>query len=55
MKLLADKDERFKGLFVKVSVLVLIAVVGVSLNLTISVTKKGFFTPKTALHFAAGR
>ena len=54
MKLLADKDERFKGLFVKVSVLVLIAVVGVSLNLIISVIKKGFFTPKTALHFAAG-
>lgn len=53
MKLLADKDERFKGLFVKVSILVLIAVVGVTLNLLISVIKKGFFTPKTAIYFVA--
>lgn len=54
MKLLADKDERFKGLFVKVSILVLIAVVGVMINLIISVIKKGFFTPKTAIYFVAG-
>ena len=54
MKLLADKDERFKGLFVKVAIFVLIAVVGVSLNLLFSGIKKGFFTPKSAIYFVAG-
>lgn len=54
MKLLADKDERFKGLFVKVSILVLIAVIGLAINLIVSVVKKGFFTPKTAVYFVAG-
>ncbi len=54
MKLLADKDERFKGLFVKVSLFVLLAVLGVSLNLLFSGIKKGFFTPKSAINFVAG-
>lgn len=54
MKLLADKDERFRGLFVKVSIFVLIAVVGVSFNLLFSGIKKGFFTPKSAIYFVAG-
>jgi phospholipid/cholesterol/gamma-HCH transport system substrate-binding protein len=54
MKLLADKDERFKGLFVKVSIFVLIAIVGVTLNLLFSGIKKGFFTPKSAIYFVAG-
>lgn len=53
MKLLADKDERFKGLFVKVSIFVLLAVVGVTLNLLFSGIKKGFFTSKSAIHFVA--
>jgi phospholipid/cholesterol/gamma-HCH transport system substrate-binding protein len=53
MKLLADKDERFKGLFTKVSIFVLIAVTGVSLNLLVSGIKKGFFTPKSSIHFIA--
>lgn len=53
MKLLADKDERFKGLFSKVSIFVLIAVIGVSLNLLTSGIKKGFFTPKSPIHFIA--
>lgn len=53
MKLLADKDERFKGLFIKVSVLILLAVAGLFLNLMVSVIKKGFFTPKTAIYFVA--
>jgi len=53
MKLLADRDERFKGLFVKVSILVLIAVLGITLNLLISGIKKGFFTPKSAIYFVA--
>lgn len=54
MKLLADKDERFKGLFVKISIFLLLAVIGVSLNLLFSGIKKGFFTPKSALYFVAG-
>ncbi len=54
MKLLADKDERFKGLFVKVFIFVLLAVVGVSLNLLFSGIKKGFFTPKSIIYFVAG-
>jgi len=53
MKLLADKDERFKGLFTKVSIFVLIAVIGVSLNLLVSGIKKGFFTPKSPIYFVA--
>src|SRR5512139_1341385 len=53
MKLLADKDERFKGLFVKVSIFVLLAIIGVSLNLLFSGIKKGFFTPKSAIYFVA--
>lgn len=53
MKLLADKDERFRGLLVKVSIFVLLAVIGVSLNLLFSGIKKGFFTPKSAIYFNA--
>ena len=53
MKLLADKDERFKGLFTKVAIFVLIAVIGVSLNLLISGVRKGLFTPKSSIHFVA--
>jgi len=53
MKLLADKDERFKNLFVKISIFVLIAVVGVSLNLLFSGIKKGLFTPKSTIYFVA--
>ena len=53
MKLLADKDERFKRLFVKVSIFVLIAVVGVTLNLLFSAIKKGFFSPKSEIYFIA--
>lgn len=53
MKLLADNDERFKGLFVKASIFVLIAVAGVTLNLVFSGIKKGFFTPKSAIFFVA--
>lgn len=54
MKLLADKDERFKGLFAKVSIFVLLAIIGVSLNLLFSGIKKGFFTPKSDIRFVAG-
>jgi len=53
MKLLADKDERFKRLFVKVSIFVLIAVIGVTLNLLFSGIRKGLFTPKSAIYFVA--
>ncbi|HEY6094392.1 MAG TPA: MlaD family protein [Gallionellaceae bacterium] len=53
MKLLADKDERFKGLFIKVSLFVLLALVGVMLNLVFSGIKKGLFTAKSEIHFVA--
>ncbi len=53
MKLLADKDERFKGLLVKTSIFVLLAVIGLSLNLLFSGIKKGFFTPKSVIFFIA--
>lgn len=51
MKLLADKDERFRGLFVKVAIFVLLAVIGISLNLLFAGIKKGFFTPKSSIYF----
>jgi len=54
MKLLADKDERFKGLFVKVGIFVLLAILGVSFNLLFSGIKKGLFTPKSPINFVAG-
>lgn len=54
MKLLADKDERFKGLFVKVAIFVLLAVLGVTLNLLFSGIKKGLFTAKSPVYFVAG-
>lgn len=53
MKLLADKDERFKGLFVKVAIFVLLAATAVALNLLFSGIKKGVFSPKSAIYFIA--
>ncbi len=54
MKLLADKDERFKGLFVKVAIFVLLAVIGVAINLLFTGIKKGMFSPKSSIYFVAG-
>ena len=53
MKLLADKDERFKGLFRKIAIFVSLAMVGLALNLIYSGIKKGFFTPQSSIHFIA--
>jgi phospholipid/cholesterol/gamma-HCH transport system substrate-binding protein len=53
MTLLADKDERFKGLFVKVSIFVLLAVVGVVFNFFYAALRQGLFVPKTEIYFVA--
>ena len=54
MTVLADNDERFKGLLVKVSLFVLIAIIGVTLSLIFVSVKKGFFTPMSSIHFETG-
>lgn len=53
MTLLADKDERFKGLFVKVSVFVLLAVFGVVLNFLYAALRQGLFVQKSPVYFVA--
>lgn len=53
MTLLADKDERFKGLFVKVSIFVLLAVFGVALNFLYAALRQGLFLQKTPVYFVA--
>lgn len=53
MTLLADKDERFKGLFVKVSIFVLLAVVGVASNFFYAALRQGLFVSKTSVYFIA--
>lgn len=53
MTLLADKDERFKGLFVKVSVFVLLAVIGVAFNFFYAALRQGLFQQKTPVYFVA--
>jgi phospholipid/cholesterol/gamma-HCH transport system substrate-binding protein len=53
MTLLADKDERFKGLFVKVSIFVLLAVVGLASNFFYAAIRQGLFVPKTQVYFVA--
>lgn len=53
MTLLADKDERFKGLFVKVSIFVLLAVIGVAFNFLYAALRQGVFLQKTPVYFVA--
>ncbi len=53
MTLLADRDERFKGLFVKVAIFVLLAVTGVVINLLFTGIKQGLFSPKSSIYFVA--
>jgi len=53
MTLLADKDERFKGLFVKVSIFVLLAVIGIALNFLYAALRQGLFVQKTPVYFVA--
>ncbi|HEY5994584.1 MAG TPA: MlaD family protein [Gallionellaceae bacterium] len=53
MTLLADKDERFKGLFIKVSIFVLLAVIGIALNFLYAALRQGLFLQKTPVYFVA--
>ncbi|MGE5027187.1 MAG: hypothetical protein ACM3JK_01805, partial [Betaproteobacteria bacterium] len=53
MTLLADKDERFKNLFGKVALFVLLAALGIALTFLWAGVKKGYMTPKSAVYFVA--
>lgn len=53
MKLLADRDERFRGLLIKVVIFLLLALAGLAINLAFSGIKKGLFSPKTSIYFIA--
>lgn len=53
MTLLADRDERFKGLFVKVAIFVLLALFGVAFNFLYTGVKQGFFVHKSPVYFVA--
>lgn len=53
MTLLADKDERFKGLFVKVSIFVLLAVLGIAFNFMYAALRQGLFLKKSQIYFVA--
>ncbi len=53
MTLLADKDERFKGLFVKVSIFVLLAVLGIAFNFLYAALRQGLFVAKAPVYFVA--
>lgn len=53
MTLLADKDERFKNLFGKAALFILLAVLGLGLVFLWTGIKKGAFTPKSPIYFVA--
>lgn len=53
MTLLADKDERFKGLFVKIALFVLLALLGVLFNFFYAALRQGVFLQKTPVYFVA--
>ena len=53
MTLLADKDERFKNLFGKAALFVLLAVIGIAAILLWTGIKKGAFTAKSPIYFVA--
>jgi phospholipid/cholesterol/gamma-HCH transport system substrate-binding protein len=53
MTLLADRDERFKGLFVKISIFVLLALVGIAFNFLYAALRQGVFLQKTPIYFVA--
>ena len=53
MTLLADKDERFKNLFGKAAIFILLAVLGLGLVFLWTGIKKGAFTPKSPVYFVA--
>jgi phospholipid/cholesterol/gamma-HCH transport system substrate-binding protein len=51
--LLVDKDERFKKLFGKAAIFILLAVIGMGLVFLWTGVKKGAFTPKSPIYFVA--
>jgi phospholipid/cholesterol/gamma-HCH transport system substrate-binding protein len=51
--LLADKDERFKNLFGKAAVFILLAAIGMGLAFLWTGVKKGEFTAKSPIYFVA--
>jgi len=51
--LLTDKDERFKNLFVKAAIFILLAAIGVGLVFLLTGEKKGAFTEKLPIYFVA--
>ncbi len=53
MTLLADKDERFKGLFVKVSIFVLLALFGIALNFLYTSIRQGIFLHRSPVYFVS--
>ena len=53
MTLLDDKDERFKNLFGKAAIFILIAALGMGLALVWTGIKKGVFTAMSPVHFVA--
>lgn len=53
MTLLADKDERFKNLFGKTVLFLLLAVIGIGLVFLWTGLKKGAFTAKSPIYFVA--
>lgn len=53
MTLLADKDERFKNLFGKAAVFLLLAAVGIGATLLWTGMKKGAFSAKSPVYFVA--
>lgn len=53
MTLLADKDERFKHLFGKAALFILLAAMGMGLVFLWTGVEKGAFTPKVLIHFVA--
>lgn len=53
MTLLADKDERFKNLFGKAAIFILVAAIGIGLSFWWAGEKKGVFTAKSPIYFVA--
>ncbi|BBI98922.1 mce related protein [Ferrigenium kumadai] len=53
MTLLADKDKRFKNLFGRAAIFLVLAVSGIALTFVMAGVKKGVFTPKSSVYFVA--
>lgn len=53
MTLLADKDKRFRNLFGRAAIFLVLAVSGIALTFVMAGVKKGIFTAKSSIHFIA--